>query len=55
MVWQAWCDLMVASNAPGVDLPLKLIGRKLHGGEIGMAGVIAALLAIYRVLPNRKK
>lgn len=48
------CDVIVFSNNPGVDLHLKLRGRKMHEGVQSMFGIVSALTVLYNNFPNRK-
>lgn len=49
---RASCDFVVACNSTGFDLPLRLLGFKLHDGVIGMAGLISAISAVYKAYPS---
>lgn len=48
---RASCDFVVACNSPGFDLPLRLLGYRLHDGVIGMAGLVSAVSAVYKAYP----
>jgi hypothetical protein len=49
---RASCDFVVACNSTGFDLPLRLLGFKLHDGVIGIAGLISAISAVYKAFPS---
>lgn len=49
---QSTCDLIVACNSTGFDLPKRLLGYKFHDGIIGVAGLISALSAVYKTYPT---
>lgn len=49
---RASCDFVVACNSPGFDLPLRLLGYRLHDGVIGTAGLISAISAVYKAYPS---
>jgi hypothetical protein len=46
-------DFVVACNAPGLDIPLRLTGHKLNDGVMGIAGLLSALAALNKAFPNR--
>lgn len=48
---QSTCDLIVACNSTGFDLPKRLLGYKLHDGIIGVAGLVSAISAVYKAYP----
>jgi len=49
------CDFMVFSNNPGVDLHVKLRGRKNHEGLHCLGGLISASTVLYNNFPNSEK
>jgi hypothetical protein len=53
-VMKSCCDVIVFSNNPGVDLHLKLRGRKMHEGVQSMFGIVSAITVLYNNFPNRK-
>ncbi|CAN0280285.1 unnamed protein product, partial [Hapterophycus canaliculatus] len=55
MVLKGALDLTCAVNAAGMDLPKRLLGRKLNDGVIGAAGCASALCVLYNSWPARKK
>ncbi|KAL7536121.1 hypothetical protein ACHAXR_006925 [Thalassiosira sp. AJA248-18] len=48
------CDFMVFSNNPGIDLHLKLRGRKNHEGLHCLGGLVSASTVLYNNFPNAK-
>mmetsp|Transcript_4349 Transcript_4349/g.7319 ORF Transcript_4349/g.7319 Transcript_4349/m.7319 type:complete len:595 (+) Transcript_4349:140-1924(+) len=46
------CDVMVFSNNPGIDLHLKLRGKKNHEGFHCLCGLISAGTVLYNNFPN---
>jgi len=48
------CDFMVFSNNPGIDLHLKLRGRKNHEGLHCLGGLVSAGTVLYNNFPNAK-
>eukprot|EP00611_Tribonema_gayanum_P019575 TRINITY_DN3415_c0_g1_i1.p1 TRINITY_DN3415_c0_g1~~TRINITY_DN3415_c0_g1_i1.p1 ORF type:complete len:316 (+),score=110.57 TRINITY_DN3415_c0_g1_i1:155-1102(+) len=52
---KAVLDLTVAVNMPGMDLPLKVFGKKLNDGVMGASGVLSALIVIFNCWPDKPK
>ncbi len=48
-------DLTCAVNITGVDLPRRLLGRKLNDGVVGAAGCASALCVLYNSWPARQR
>ena len=48
------CDFMVFSNNPGIDLHLKLRGKKNHEGLHCLGGLVSASTVLYNNFPNSK-
>jgi len=48
------CDFMVFSNNPGIDLHLKLRGKKNHEGLHCLGGLVSAGTVLYNNFPNAK-
>lgn len=48
------CDVVVFSNNPGVDLHLKLRGRRMKEEYQSMFGIASALTVLYTNFPDRK-
>ncbi|KAL7426378.1 hypothetical protein ACHAXM_000427, partial [Skeletonema potamos] len=46
------CDVTVFSNNPGIDLHLKLRGKKNHEGLHCLCGLISASTVLYSNFPN---
>ena len=46
------CDVTVFSNNPGIDLHLKLRGKKNHEGLHCLCGLISASTVLYNNFPN---
>lgn len=46
------CDVMVFSNNPGIDLHLKLRGKKNHEGLHCLGGLVSASTVLYNNFPN---
>jgi len=46
------CDVTVFSNNPGIDLHLKLRGKKNHEGFHCLCGLISASTVLYNNFPN---
>lgn len=51
---QSFCDLLVAANMNGFDLPLRLTGQKLSDGVTGMAGELCAIKRIMGIVIERR-
>ncbi|CAM9923660.1 unnamed protein product [Phaeothamnion confervicola] len=45
-------DMLCAANMPGMDLPLRLAGKKLNDGVVGAAGVLSAMTVLYGCWPD---
>eukprot|EP00752_Nemacystus_decipiens_P006731 g6053.t1 len=54
MVLKGALDLTCAVNITGMDLPKRLLGRKLNDGVIGAVGCASALCVLYNSWPARK-
>lgn len=52
---QGLADLTCASNMAGVDIPMRVLGRKLNDGVISVAGFISAICALYNTWPSRQR
>lgn len=52
-VLKSFCDVLVFSNNPGIDLWQNYRGRKLHEGIHCTAGLLSALTVLYNNFPNR--
>ena len=50
---QSCVDVMVFSNNPGIDLHLKLRGKKNHEGLHCLCGLISASTVLYDSFPNK--
>ena len=48
------CDFLVFSNSPGIDLHLKLRGRKNHEGLHCLGGLVSASTVLYNNFPSAK-
>jgi len=46
------CDVMVFSNNPGIDLHLKMRGKKNHEGLHCLGGLVSASTVLYNNFPN---
>ncbi|CAN0445243.1 unnamed protein product [Ectocarpus sp. 12 AP-2014] len=55
MVLKGALDLTCAVNVTGMDLPKRLLGRKLNDGIIGAAGCASALCVLYNNWPSRQQ
>lgn len=51
---KSFCDVIVFSNNPGVDLHLKLRGRRMKEEVQSLFGIASALTVLYTNFPNRK-
>lgn len=52
---QGVLDMTCAVNITGMDLPKRLLGRKLNDGIIGAAGCASALCVLYNSWPTAKQ
>lgn len=52
---KAVLDFICAINIPGVDIPEKLLGRRLNDGVVGINGVISGLITCYNAWPDKPK
>lgn len=48
-------DLTCAVNIVGMELPKRILGRKLNDGVIGAAGCASALCVLYNSWPAAKQ
>eukprot|EP00903_Cladosiphon_okamuranus_P010800 g10203.t1 len=55
MILKGALDLTCAVNVSGMDLPKRLLGRKLNDGVIGAAGCASALCVLYNSWPTRQQ
>ncbi|CAM9476800.1 unnamed protein product [Laminaria digitata] len=55
MILKGVLDMTCAINISGMDLPKRILGRKLNNGVIGAAGCASALCVLYNSWPAAKQ